>query len=280
MRVARTLKVSVASAAIGVALVIPGAVASAAPPFPGGMIVGTQNDDTLYGTNRSEVIFGLAGDDHLYGEAGADRIFGGLGDDWIDGGPGPDLLRGGPGADHIDGGPGNDLILAAGDGASDVITCGDGQDLAIVDATDQVANDCEFVWDRNPDSPTTAKSVVFPAGVIFGTRRADTLVGTWRSETIFALGGDDQVTGGAGADRIFGGAGNDTLDGGPGPDTLFPGPGSDTVMGGPGNDLIITAGDGAADVVSCGDGVDLAIVDPNDEVANDCEFVWQRNPDN
>ena len=161
------------------------------------------------------------------------------------------------------------------------IRCGDGQDVAIVDPTDQVANDCEFVWARDPDSSTAADPPTFPMGVIFGTPRADELVGTWRSEIIFALGGADQVQGRAGADRIFGGAGDDALRGGPGPDSLFGGPGVDHIAGGPGDDLILAAGDGTADVIDCGDGrQDLAIVDPNDEVANDCEFVWQRNPDN
>ena len=206
---------------------------------------------------------------------------GGLGEDWINGGPGPDLLRGGPGPDHIYGGPGDDLILAAGDGAVDEIRCGSGQDVAVVDPTDQVANDCEFVWARDPDSSTAADPPAFPLDVIVGTPRADTLVGTWRSEIIFALGGDDQVSGRAGADRGFGGAGDDVLDGGPGPDTLFGGPGLDDISGGPGDDLIYAAGDDKADVISCGEGRhDLAIVDPNDEVANDCEFVWQRNTDN
>jgi Ca2+-binding RTX toxin-like protein len=262
-------------------LLIPGAAAAAPPGFPFGVIVGSGHADTLVGTGGPESIFGLGGDDHLYGRGGADRIFGGLGDDWIDGGAGPDLLRGGPGSDHINGGPGNDLILAFGDGAADVVDCGDGQDVAVVDATDQVANDCEFVWVRDPDSTTGSNPPAFLPDVIVGTPRADALVGTWRSEIIFALAGDDQVSGRAGADRIFGGAGDDVLDGGPGPDTIFGGPGADQITGGPGNDLIMAYGDGTADNISCGDGrQDLAIVDPNDEVANDCEFVWQRNPDN
>jgi Ca2+-binding RTX toxin-like protein len=281
MPLARTLKLGAGSAIVALALLIPGAAASAAPPFPSGVIIGTPHADTLVGTGRSESIFGLGGDDHLYGRDGADRIFGGLGEDWIDGGQGPDLLRGGPGPDHIAGGPGNDLVLAAGDDTADEIRCGDGQDVAIVDVTDQVANDCEFVWARDPDSSDAADPPAFPAGVIVGTPHADTLVGTWRSEIIFALGGDDQVSGRAGADRIFGGARDDVMRGGPGPDSLFGGPGTDHIAGGPGDDFIFAAGDGTADVIDCGDGrQDLAIVDPSDEVANDCEFVWQRNPDN
>ncbi len=94
MPVARTFKLGVASAVVVMALLIPGAVASAAPLFPFGVIVGTPHADTLVGTRRAETIFGLGGDDQLHGRAGADRIFGGAGDDWIDGGPG---LRPAPG---------------------------------------------------------------------------------------------------------------------------------------------------------------------------------------
>jgi Ca2+-binding RTX toxin-like protein len=150
---ARTLKLGVASAIAAAALIAPGVATAATPSFPPGVQIGTPNDDVLVGSPYSDIIFGLAGNDRLYGRQGADRIFGGLGDDLIRGGSGPDTLRGGRGVDHIFGGPGNDLILAAGDDAIDVISCGDGrQDLAIVDPNDEVANDCEFVWARDPEN--------------------------------------------------------------------------------------------------------------------------------
>jgi Ca2+-binding RTX toxin-like protein len=150
---ARNLRFAVGAFIAVAVLLVPAAATATSPTFPSGVIIGTPHDDVLVGTMRSSVIFGLAGDDQLYGRAGADRIFGGLGDDWIRGGYGPDTLRGGRGVDHISGGPGNDLILAAGDDAVDVIRCGDGrQDLAIVDPNDEVDNDCEFVWARDPEA--------------------------------------------------------------------------------------------------------------------------------
>lgn len=150
---ARTLKLGIGSVIAAAALLVPGTASAATLPFPPGVVIGTPNADILVGSPRSDIMFGLAGDDRMYGGPGADRIFGGLGDDWIRGGLGPDTLRGGPGVDHIYGGPGNDLILAADDGSVDVISCGDGRwDMAIVDPNDQVANDCEFVWARDPEN--------------------------------------------------------------------------------------------------------------------------------
>jgi hypothetical protein len=153
MSMARTLKLGVGSVIAAGALLAPATASAAQPSFPPGVQIGSPHDDVLVGTRRADLIFGLAGDDQIYGREGADRIFGGRGDDWIRGGVGPDTLRGGGGVDHIFGGPGGDLILAAGDDAIDVISCGEGrQDLAIVDPNDEVANDCEFVWARDPEN--------------------------------------------------------------------------------------------------------------------------------
>ena len=137
------------------ALALPMA-ASAAPPihhptFRSDFLVGTDGPDTIAGRAGADLIFGLGGDDTLYGGPGADRVFGGAGADILHGGPGADTLRGGPGADTIFGGLGDDLILAAGDGAVDTIDCGPGpDDVAIVDPSDVVSHDCEYVWVRDP----------------------------------------------------------------------------------------------------------------------------------
>ena len=128
---------------------------------------------------------------------------------------------------------------------------------------------------------TRSAAPPFPPGVQIGTPKADVLVGSQRADIIFGLGGDDHIYGRQGDDQIFGGAGDDWIYGGAGRDTLRGGPGVDHIFGGAGNDLIFAAGDGSADVISCGDGhFDMAIVDPSDQVAKDCEFVWVRDPDN
>jgi hemolysin type calcium-binding protein len=81
-----------------------------------------------------ENLVGGAGDDTLTGDANPNDIDGGDGGDVIDGLGGPDF---------IDGGTGNDRITAR-DGAQDRVICGDGNDLAIVDAFDTVVA-CEDV---------------------------------------------------------------------------------------------------------------------------------------
>ncbi len=84
-----------------------------------------------------------AEDDVLYGTAGDDVIHGRGGDDVIRGLRGDDVLIGGRGRDRILAGPGDDRIRAR-DGARDVVRCGPGRDVALVDAVDRVTG-CERV---------------------------------------------------------------------------------------------------------------------------------------
>ncbi|ETW93904.1 MAG: hypothetical protein ETSY1_37190 [Candidatus Entotheonella factor] len=63
--------------------------------------VGTSGNDTIIGTNQDDVIFGLGGRDTLIGNDGDDVIFGGRGPDDISGGPGSDLLFGEDGNDRV-----------------------------------------------------------------------------------------------------------------------------------------------------------------------------------
>ncbi len=86
-----------------------------------------------------------------------------------------------------------------------------------------------------------------------GERGANKLVGT--------VGGD-RIAGGAGADRIYGRDGADCLDGGAGRDRVFGGGGDDSIQ----------ARDGVADLVDCGSGEDVAVVDPKD-VTRGCETL-------
>jgi RTX calcium-binding nonapeptide repeat (4 copies) len=81
---------------------------------------GTDGDDEIIGSNRSDMIFGLRGDDliaggkgndWLFGGRGNDALLGGDGNDRLDGGRGRDLLLGGAGRDELDGGAGNDKFL-------------------------------------------------------------------------------------------------------------------------------------------------------------------------
>jgi Ca2+-binding RTX toxin-like protein len=103
------------------------------------------------GTRGDDRLVGGAGKDELRGRGGADVLIGHRGADVLIGGDGPDRLRGGPGRDGFnmrDGielaAPGDDRIEAR-DGRSDEISCGAGDDLAIVDAVEEGVYDCERI---------------------------------------------------------------------------------------------------------------------------------------
>ena len=115
--------------------------------------------------------------------------------------------------------------------------------------------------------------------VASGVALAVTKIGTDGSDFILGTKGSDQLLGMGGSDRINGRAGTDTLLGGPGGDLLTDGPfregAVDVLAGGDGNDLLYANNHPAArDIVGCGAGRhDIAIVDPQDIVSDDCERI-------
>jgi N-acetylglucosamine-6-sulfatase len=78
-----------------------------------------------------------------------------------------------------------------------------------------------------------------------GTHGSDTLVGTGRYDIVCARGGDDRIDAGDAADFVFAEAGNDR----------------------------VYARDGHRDVIACGNGLDLAVVDSTDRPRSDCERI-------
>ena len=116
-------------------------------------IHGHADDDHLHGGAGNDALFGGAHDDLIHGRRAADQAVGGNGEDDILTGRGRDIARGGPdrdqlfddeGRDTLRGGGGNDRFSAR-DGDRDVIRCGRGSDIAIIDALD-VAIDCEYEY--------------------------------------------------------------------------------------------------------------------------------------
>lgn len=103
---------------------------SAAPHGGYNLIVGTDDDDSLTGTEKPDLIFGLGGHDTIQGGNQDDCLVGGDGDDVIggdrEGENGQDVLLGGPGRDELDGGNGKDLLHGGED--DDTLDGRNGQD--------------------------------------------------------------------------------------------------------------------------------------------------------
>jgi Ca2+-binding RTX toxin-like protein len=100
--------------------------------------------------------------ENLIGGAGGDTLIGDANPNDIDGGDGGDVIDAGGGPDFVDAGAGNDRVFAR-DGAQDRIHCGDGNDLATVDAFDIVIACEDIQASRELMSDVDADGVPAPA---------------------------------------------------------------------------------------------------------------------
>ncbi|MEQ8542161.1 MAG: CARDB domain-containing protein, partial [Coleofasciculus sp. D1-CHI-01] len=82
-------------------------------------LIGTDDDDTLFGTPGDDILSGLRDDDDLVGGGGDDTLFGDRGDDNLFGEAGNDMLFGDRGDDYLFGGTGNDMLF--GDRGDDLL---------------------------------------------------------------------------------------------------------------------------------------------------------------
>jgi Ca2+-binding RTX toxin-like protein len=206
---------------------------------------GGDGNDSLSGGGETDMLDGAAGDDTVRGGAGGDILDGGDGNDTLDGaepglvgadgndtmdgGQGADVLHGGPGNDDLDGGLGRDVI-SGDDGPADTLTYR-GRTKPVTVTLDDRPNDGE-------------------------RGEGDNVAG----DVEIVVGGslDDTFKGDGGDNTFHAGLGEDYLEGKAGPDILDAGVGSDLVW----------ARDGVRDVVDCGGGGDLAVVDRDDETRN------------
>ncbi len=116
--------------------------------------------------------------------------------------------------------------------------------------------------------------------LLAGDDGKDTLLGTERGDQLQGGSGPDRLYGRGGRDFLYPSAGADLAVGGPGPDFISGNRGSverdtqpDSYLGGPGNDYI-DARLGGTDAIDCGDGVDEAVADREDELSGGgCELV-------
>jgi Ca2+-binding RTX toxin-like protein len=181
------------------------------------------------------LLLGTEGDDDLFGTEDVDRIGGGAGDDWIFAAGGDDELRGGQGDDTLSGETGEDALfgrdgddLLLGGAQSDGLVGENGNDVLLGGAED--------------DS-------------LIGSAGDDVLAGQSGDDTLHGGLGDDSLKGGAGQDVLFGGWGDDLLVGledarqdGPASaaEYLNGGGGDDTILAGSAD--VVSTGEGKDDV--------------------------------
>lgn len=262
---ANRLSLGLTGALLGVALFASTALALTITGTPGNdRIKGSAQDDTINALAGDDRVIGRTGNDVIDGDAGADRLFGNAGDDELLGHAGPDRLRGGRGNDEIVGDTPNagDTVsrdrLFGGQG-NDTLTGGDGRD-------------------RLHGGPGNDKA--------FGNGGRDFMSGGF---------GDDEQHAGPGNDRVFANAGRDTTFGGDGDDDLWAlarrdvsGPNDtegDVIRGERGNDRFHLR-DGEQDIVNCGEGTDVTLLDFNDTIEDStdanpngsCEVVQRHAP--
>jgi Ca2+-binding RTX toxin-like protein len=211
-------------------------------------LLGGNGNDDLRGGGETDMLEGEAGDDALTGGPGGDILNGGDGNDSLDGaepglvgadghdtlngGAGADLLHGGPGDDDLDGGPGPDVIH--GD---------DGEDTLTYRAR---ANDVTVTLDGNfnDGEPGEGDNVAGDVEIVIGGTLDDTFTGDANANTFDTGLGEDYLQGNAGVDILDAGAGSD----------------------------LVWARDGVRDIVDCGGGGDLAVVDRQDDTRN-CQWL-------
>ncbi len=185
-----------------------------APGFAGNLIVGTNGNDRLNGTNGPDLMVGLGGNDRLSGKNGNDLICGG---------DGYDILKGGNHNDLLDGGNGPDDLY--GENGDDTLTAGDGIDI--------------LVGGNGMDTLTGGDSLDFLAG----NNENDMLDGGDHADLLYGGKGDDNLFGNDGWDALYGDKGNDALDGGAQFDYCNGGSGNDSSVN---CEIKVSAADAAA----------------------------------
>ena len=194
-------------------------------------IIGTTQDDKLYGDDGANRLWGYRGNDLLAGRGGADVFVfyhNDRHDTVLDFDPDQDTLELHLYPKH--GSDWQDLDIQA-DGEDTVIRINYDNSLTLkgVAASDLDEKNFTFVVEAPPARAASGASDASGGG---GGDSVAPPVDQVRTGTK----GDDTITTGAGNDTLDGGEGDDTLNGGDGNDTLIGGPGKDTLDGGPGND--------------------------------------------
>lgn len=215
-------------------------------------IYGTPGDDradlggtSLIGTGENDYIYGYAGNDLIEGRGGNDSLYGGSGNfNTIFGGQGNDLVHSEGIGGYFDGGAGVDRLALTHAGSLSIdLGAGWGNYGSSAISRFSARNFEHLVLSAGNDTvvgSAAANHVMTGAGndVVQALGGADTVYGEAGNDTLDGGGGNDTVNGGLGDDEIFGGAGHDSLEGHDGHDLVWGGAGNDILSGGRGNDTL------------------------------------------
>ncbi len=214
------------------------------------VVKGSQGDDILSGSTRSETLLGGAGDDILTGLQGNDRLIGNSGNDTFHARFGSDIVKGGAGVDEVsyvravggvdialglNGKWGRAIELDA-DGretsrdalhsienviGTDFDDVFRGNELANIiqggagnDTIDYTASDGKVFVDLRAALQSRGHAegdVLFSIENITGSRWGDTLIGDAQNNIINGGGGKDTIDGGDGRNILNGGDGADRI---------------------------------------------------------------------
>ena len=264
-------------------------------------VLGTNENDSINGTNASEIFWGDAGNDTINAVNGNDFIYGGTGDDTMNGGEGNDSY-------YIDANHGNDVIkdtlgdnkiyftgeLSADDYEASinaklgfVLTNKEtGETVSLPDfLTNPLNYNFNFAVDFDTNESITNREVFEGTAtddyietgdgfnISYGGDGNDTLAGGKDIDFMYGGNGDDLLLGRNGVNVLFGEEGNDTiydgdhgsyLNGGNGDDMLYGGGGADVLDGGAGNDYL--QADHGNDTYIFGKGYDTDTINASSDV--------------
>jgi Ca2+-binding RTX toxin-like protein len=240
-------------------------------------LIGSNFNDTLFGSINADVIIANGGNDSIIASLGADSLDGGSGNDSVDysgatgavqisldgsvgsgfeaagdtltnvesllGSSFNDILSGNAGNNIIQGGSGNDMI--SGGSGDDQLYGDDGNDIFVADnGADALVGGVGF------DSVDYSASALGVTAYLDGTSNSGGLAD---GDILTSM---ERVIGSGLNDSIFGSIQNETLEGGAGNDILYGAGGGDTLLGGTGDDML--RGDAGADIINGGAGFDTA----------------------
>lgn len=238
------------------------------------LLMGSDADDKLNGTNSHELIWAGIGNDIINAAGGDDIIYGGDGDDTINAGDGNDIIRGETGNDTLNGGKGDDTYYFENNHGNDIIHDTEGNNKLVF--TDGISADdynmsidakFGFVLTHKETGETISMPdfLTNPLNYNFVFEgESHTEGGLDDREVIEGTDADDYLEAGDGFNIFYGGEGNDTLAGGKDMDFMYGGDGDDLLLGrngvnvlfgGNGNDTIYDGDDGS--YLSGGDGDDF-----------------------